>query len=107
MADFLRYLYKCTKTYLVESQYGGQGWWDSLDGNIDIVLTHPNGWGGRQQSLMRDAAVKARLVSSMDATERIYFVTEGEASLHFCVAEGILDGIELVSPGICVPISTH
>ncbi|KAJ7113113.1 hypothetical protein C8R44DRAFT_984923 [Mycena epipterygia] len=43
-----------------------------------------------QQSNMRKAAIIAGLVpNTSDGRERIHFVTEGEASLHFCITNGL------------------
>jgi hypothetical protein len=67
-------------------------WWTTLEneGQIDFVLTHPNGWEGAQQEMMRRAAVLGGLVKSQEeADNRISFVTEGEASLHFCLHSGL------------------
>lgn len=64
--------------------------WDSFGDNIDIVLTHPNGYEGPQQSMMREAAVLAGLVPDAEAAEaRVQLVTEGEASLHYCIQSGL------------------
>ncbi|KAJ6458053.1 hypothetical protein C8R47DRAFT_1163706 [Mycena vitilis] len=64
--------------------------WVSLQHNTRFVLAHPNGWEGKQQSQMRDAAVVAGLIPNSDAGhERLRFVTEGEASLHFCIRNGL------------------
>ena len=39
---------------------------------------------------MREAAVQAGLVpDSMAGRARVHFVTEGEASLHFCIQSGL------------------
>ncbi len=57
----------------------------SVGNNIEFILSHPNGWEGQQQSEMRRAAINADLVNANDASERISFITEGEASLHFCL----------------------
>ena len=59
--------------------------------DLYFVLSHPNGWEGREQSQMRRAAVKAGLTSdNPSGHSRISFVTEGEASLHFAIENGIL-----------------
>ncbi|KAF8840352.1 hypothetical protein BDN67DRAFT_1011541, partial [Paxillus ammoniavirescens] len=51
-----------------------------------FVLTHPNGWEGLQQQQIRQAAELAGLIPSGDEHRpRIHLLTEGEASLHFCV----------------------
>ena len=83
-SDILKYLYKSTEQYIRERQ--GDGIWESFGTDIDFVLSHPNGWEGGQQSIMRHAAITAGLVANTaEAFERISFVTEGEASLHYCL----------------------
>ena len=85
-ADFLAYLVSCARTYISETSVAtGQSLWDSMKDSIEFVLTHPNGWEGRQQSQMRQAAIIAGLVPDTPAgRERIHFVNEGEAGLHYC-----------------------
>ena len=86
-SDFMRYLFHSTKTFFVAVSSGRKGElrWNSVSSNIELVLTHPNGWGGPQQSQLRAAAVQAQLVPNTPAGhERVHFMTEGEASLHFC-----------------------
>ncbi|PFH47738.1 hypothetical protein AMATHDRAFT_151443 [Amanita thiersii Skay4041] len=83
-ADMLDYLYKSTKKYICERQ--GVPLWNSVASNIDFILSHPNGWEGKQQAEMRRAAIMAGLVPNEgEGQKRISFVTEGEASLHFCL----------------------
>ncbi|KAJ7628222.1 hypothetical protein DFH06DRAFT_1480624 [Mycena polygramma] len=78
----------CAKTFIEETL--GREVWLSLENNTRFVLAHPNGWEGKQQSQMRDAAVMAGLITDTDAGhERLSFVTEGEASLHFCIQNGL------------------
>ncbi|KAG5718638.1 hypothetical protein E4T56_gene16515 [Termitomyces sp. T112] len=89
-SDYIRYLYTCAKTYITDSHVTGSKLWASVESNIEYVLTHPNGWEGAQQQQMRRAAVKAGLVPDNDEGHaRIRFVTEGEASLHFCIRNGL------------------
>ncbi|KAL1743095.1 hypothetical protein HDZ31DRAFT_41741 [Schizophyllum fasciatum] len=90
-ADFLSYLFQCTRTYIQETHPGGVKFWNSVVQNIDFVLTHPNGWEGFQQSQMRQVAVQGGLVADTDdGRARVSFVTEGEASLHFCLGKGLI-----------------
>ena len=90
MGDFLRYLLECASRYIQSTHPNGHDVWNSVESQIDFVLSHPNGWEGTQQSEMRRAAVLAGLVPD-DASghARISFVTEGEASLHFSVDNGL------------------
>ena len=64
--------------------------WHSLEDRTEFVLTHPNGWEGAQQCKIRTAAVQAGLIpNNEDGHSRLSFVTEGEASLHFCIQSGL------------------
>ena len=89
-ADFYGYLFARARDYIKETNpTTGESIWDSVKDNIDIVLSHPNGWRGAQQSVMRNAALKAGIVRNIqDSQSRITFVTEGEASLHYCISSG-------------------
>ena len=87
LGDFMGYLFQCTKTYIQETHASGRDMWTSFENNIDFVLSHPNGWEGPQQTQIRRAAVLAGLVpDSPEGQARIQMVTEGEASLHFCLS---------------------
>ncbi|KAF8885939.1 hypothetical protein BD779DRAFT_1471330 [Infundibulicybe gibba] len=104
MGDYMRYLHQCAKIYIQETHPGGASLWLSLANNVDFVLSHPNGWEGAQQAQMRRAAILGGLVSNeKDAGARIRFVTEGEASLHFCVQNGLFvqseGGVLIVDAG--------
>ena len=81
-ADFMRYLYDSTEALFKSSEPNVK--WDSIP-TIELVLTHPNGWKGPQQSQLRTAAVKAGLIQDTPAEHaRVHFVSEGEASFSFC-----------------------
>jgi hypothetical protein len=97
LADYLNYLYRCTEEY-IKAQPAGPELWNSFGQQIDFVLSHPNGWEGAQQSQMRRAAVLARLIPDGPRYEhRIQFVTEGEASLHFCAQnKSTMDAIKVI-----------
>jgi len=88
--DFLAYLYSCTRSFITDTHANGASLWSSVESDIQLVLSHPNGWEGPQQTRMRNAAVYGKLVPDTDAGRaRIRFVTEGEASLHACVLSGL------------------
>lgn len=89
-ADFLRYLFTCAQKYIIDTHPNGESLWNSVKNHIDVVLSHPNGWEGPQQASMRTAAVSAGLVPDTTVGhERVHFVTEGEASLHYCINSGL------------------
>jgi len=86
-ADFMRYLFHSTRALFKDSEPNGELRWNSISESIELVLTHPNGWGGPQQAQLRNAAVKAGIVQDTPAgRSRVHFVTEGEASFNFCAA---------------------
>ncbi|EIN07326.1 hypothetical protein PUNSTDRAFT_136011 [Punctularia strigosozonata HHB-11173 SS5] len=93
--DFLKYMLSCARSFIEESHGSGRSIWASCQNDVQFVLTHPNGWEGSQQSKMRDAAVHGGLVPDTHiGHERIFFVTEGEASLHSCLANGLAGRLE-------------
>ena len=93
IADFLRYLLECASSYIQDTHANGPDLWNSVKAHIDFVLSHPNGWEGTQQSEMRRAAILAGLVpDNASGHARLSFVTEGEASLHFSVHNGLPSG---------------
>ena len=93
-ADFLGYLFRCTRTFLIETHANGQALWDNVERHLQFVLSHPNGWEGAQQSKMRRAAVLGGLIPDTDeGRSRVRFVTEGEASLHACVLNGLANDV--------------
>lgn len=96
-SDFYGYLYSCAVTYIQQTHNFSRSAWLSLERDIHFVLAHPNGWGGEQQALLRNAMVRAELIPKDNSSRaRVSFVTEGEASLHFCLSKG-LSGFSRVS----------
>ena len=93
-ADFLTYLFQCAAKYIKETHVNGDDLWTSVKGQIDFVLSHQNGWEGTQQSQMRRAAILAGLIpDTPTGNARLSFVTEGEASLHFAIQNGLPTGV--------------
>jgi len=84
-ADFMRYLFASAKAFIQESEALGGNLWESLERNIDLVLSHPNGWEGREQELLRKSVVQASIFTEGEALSRVSFVPEGEATFNFCV----------------------
>ncbi|KAI0749353.1 hypothetical protein C8Q80DRAFT_1100423 [Daedaleopsis nitida] len=88
--DFLSYLFRCTRSFIIDTHANGHALWQAVEHDVQFVLSHPNGWEGAQQSKMRRAAVYGGLIPDTDEGKaRIRFVTEGEASLHACVLNGL------------------
>ena len=105
LADFLRYMYTCARTYIQESHANGTDLWTSIEDEIQFIITHPNGWEGIQQTQIRNACVKAGLVpDGTTGRSRIAFVTEGEASLHFAIKHGLPAHATKVSSPYILPL---
>ena len=93
LGDFLKYLFECASSYIQDTYANGPDLWASVERDIEYVLPHPNGWEGIQQMQMRRAAVQAGLIpDTTNGHARISFVTEGEASLHFSIQNGLPSG---------------
>ncbi|CAE6420069.1 unnamed protein product [Rhizoctonia solani] len=84
-SDFLGYLLKHTQTYFEDRVVDGRRIWQRYSSTMEIVIAHPNGWALREQSFLRGAATDAGLVDPSQASSNIRFVTEAEASVHFCI----------------------
>ena len=106
-ADFLSYLLECASSYIQDTHAHGADLWASVEDQIDFILPHPNGWEGTEQGEIRKAAILAKLVPDTTAGRaRLSFVTEGEASLHFALQNGLSisamkegDGVVIVDAG--------
>ena len=84
-ADFIRYLFDSAKAFIQESEPKGEELWISLERTINLMLSHPNGWGGREQEFLRKSVSRALIFTEEEARSRVSFVTEGEATANFCV----------------------
>jgi len=85
LTDFIKYLFGCVKTYIHKHHLAFP--WSSVEDSIEYIFTHPNGWEGVQQQRYRRAIAHAGLVpGTREGQSRVHMLTEGEASLHFCVA---------------------
>jgi hypothetical protein len=79
-----------TRIFFEDRTPDGRNVWSNLILHADFVIAHPNGWGLREQSVLRRAAIQADLVRPSDADERVHFVSEAEASVHFCMVNAHL-----------------
>jgi len=83
-ADFILYLFNSAKAFIQEHEPMGRELLESLGSNVDLILSHPNEWEGREQAFLRKSVVKAGVFTEEEALSRVSFVTEGEATLGFC-----------------------
>ncbi|CAE6412751.1 unnamed protein product [Rhizoctonia solani] len=84
-SDFLRYLLKHTKAYFEDRVLDGKYIWERYSPKMEVVVAHPNGWGLREQQFLRSATIAAGLAGEDTASSKVRFVTEAEASVHFCI----------------------
>ena len=85
-ADFIRYLFDSAKYFIQEGEHMGKEIWKTVEWNIDLMLTHPRGWGGQEQEFLRKSVVQASIFTEERSLSHVLFVTEGEAKFYFCVA---------------------
>ena len=102
-ADFLAYLLECASSFIQETHANGADLWVSVREEVHFVLSHPNGWEGQQQAEMRKASVLAKLIPDTTAGHAcLSFVTEGEASLHYAVHNGLPKGVMDNGEGVVI-----
>ncbi|KAJ1303704.1 hypothetical protein OPQ81_008129 [Rhizoctonia solani] len=83
--DYMTYLLDHTKAFFCDHILNGSRVWEAYHHDMTVVLAHPNGWGTREQGFLRQAAINAGFVLSANAHSNIQFVSEAEASVHFCM----------------------
>ncbi|KIM26380.1 hypothetical protein M408DRAFT_330575 [Serendipita vermifera MAFF 305830] len=86
-ADLMRYLMVNTQRFFEMTTPNGAEIWARLRDTMVIVLATPNGWDIREQAKLREAAIKASLVTKENAGHLLQFVTEAEASVHYALAQ--------------------
>lgn len=84
-SDFLHYLLQHTQTYFEDHILDGKRIWQTYAPTLEVIIAHPNGWGIKEQSFLRSAAVKAGFTKAEAADSKVHFVSEAEASVHFCM----------------------
>jgi len=87
-ADMLAYLYKHACVFIDGSSLDAVGrgsLCQRLKNNTVVILAIPNGWEDSQQAFLREAVVAAGILPFNHARERLQFVSESEASVHFAI----------------------
>lgn len=127
-ADFIGYLYKHTKLYFCEHviewvcpfflalfslltlalSRSGLNIWDRLAGTATFVFGHPDGWNDQQQQVLRLALHQAAIFSQNDPEERLKFVRESEASVHYVLHnQNVTNWLEVSVRPLLVFIYVH
>ncbi|CUA75379.1 Heat shock 70 kDa protein 12B [Homo sapiens] [Rhizoctonia solani] len=81
-SDFLGYLLKHTKAFVEKRMARGKEIWEKYKPTMQIIIAHPNGWDIPEQDFLRKAAIDCGFV---DLDGQVQFVTEAEASIHYCI----------------------
>ncbi|KAG8793238.1 hypothetical protein FRC12_003455 [Ceratobasidium sp. 428] len=84
-ADFMSYLVQHAQAYFESRILEGPKIWSELCDDMTIVLAHPNGWTIKEQNFLRKVAITAKYTTGAKAHTQIHFVSEAEASMHFCM----------------------
>ncbi|PVF92761.1 hypothetical protein CPB86DRAFT_877647 [Serendipita vermifera] len=84
--DYMKYLYEHTREFFIGSTPNGDNIWNRLQSNIMFIFCHPNGWDVSQQGFLTACAVQAGMIKTAEASTRVSFVSEGEASVHYALA---------------------
>ncbi|KAG8807374.1 hypothetical protein FRC17_004491 [Serendipita sp. 399] len=84
--DFIQYIYRVAKDFFVNNTPNGLQIWNRLESRIPIIFCIPNGWDMSQNALLTDASIKSGIVTTANAEDRLWFITEGEASVHYALA---------------------
>ncbi|ORY54166.1 hypothetical protein BCR35DRAFT_335850 [Leucosporidium creatinivorum] len=83
-SSFLAYLLEHTRSWFAEHTLEGGETWDRLIGSAQVVMAIPDGWDEVQQAVMKEALVETELLGD-EVEERIDFLREAEASVHFAL----------------------
>jgi len=106
--DFYKYLFVHTRKFVSDKHVNGDLLWDLSKNNIKLVSSHPNGWGGAQQSVMRRATVLAGLIPDTPKGHQcVKFITEGKANFHFCISNGLFADVIKVNYILMLHPLTH
>ncbi|KAG8955792.1 hypothetical protein FRC03_011055 [Tulasnella sp. 419] len=90
IGDYIGHVASLARKHFLENMIGSAVIWNEVKNRIQYVLSHPNGWAMSQHDSLRKAAIIGGLVpDTAEGRARIHFVSEGEASFHWCLAEGL------------------
>lgn len=97
----VRYLFDHAQNFFKNNTVDGERIWERLGAKSIIVLATPNGWGVSEQGLnfslgitfssdvfagfLKQVVVDAGIINKGQEEERLLFVTEGEASVHYAL----------------------
>ena len=84
-SDMFKWLIQHATNFFKSHTVDGQEIWNRIGAHSTIVLAIPNGWEILQQHLLRKAIVMSGALPANFEEDRLDFVTEGEASVHYAL----------------------
>ncbi|KIM24672.1 hypothetical protein M408DRAFT_331646 [Serendipita vermifera MAFF 305830] len=84
-AHLLGYLFDHAREFFKNNTVDGSRIWQQLGEKCVFVIATPNGWDTTQQAFLRSAAILGGLLPETFPEDRLRFVTEGEASVHYAL----------------------
>ena len=82
--DYMTYVVDNTQKHL--QNYLLRDVWGELHDETEVILSHPNYWGSREQDILGKAAVNAKLISEKRRSKNLHFVEEAEASASYLMS---------------------
>lgn len=81
----MQYLLMHTQMFFEDRIVNGYQIWKQYQSAMEVIITHPSAWSIREQSFLRMAVIDAGFLDCDKASTNVRFVTEAEASVHFCI----------------------
>lgn len=78
------FLINHASTFLIQDE---ADLWNQHGDIAEFILTHPNIWGPKEQSVLKEALVEANLITEERVRDNVHFVEEGEAAARFSIAD--------------------
>lgn len=83
--DFIGYAFGHAMKFFQDTLLDGVASWARLSSSFELVFAIPNGWTEAEQGFIHDAVLAACILPPHFAVNRLAFVSEAEASVHFAL----------------------
>ncbi|KZV81136.1 hypothetical protein EXIGLDRAFT_391668 [Exidia glandulosa HHB12029] len=85
--DFIYHIFDHATQFFLETQPNAAATWQRLQHSFELVFAIPNGWTEDEQHFLRDAVLSADILPDDYGDQRLSFVSEAEASVHFALED--------------------
>ncbi|QRV90319.1 heat shock protein 70 kDa 12A [Ceratobasidium sp. AG-Ba] len=96
-ADMISYMLSHTREFINRRSTIPK--WEQLTPGMILVIAHPNGWGLKEQNRLRRAVVLSGALGELEVRQRVCFVPEAEAAVHYVLwekSQELVPGDELI-----------